>query len=203
MPWNSEGLEDFSAARLLPAAYSGSDEKYTVQMDGAWWMLKFGSALPPDKSKPLLGSYNNAPISEHIACQVANLIGIKAQGTSSGTRTFHPSLSSFRSSKTALRARLWQTEKRQSMGSRCESSRAAPSLSQSETRQSRGSGRRSASMRLWATMTVTPVTGDTSQTDRENRLGGDLETRLVYSSSFGDLQAVHLLGDRTEEVAFA
>lgn len=85
MPWNSEGLEDFSAARLLPAAYSGSDEKYTVQMDGAWWMLKFGSALPPDKSKPPLGSYNNAPISEHIACQVANLIGIKAQETRLGT----------------------------------------------------------------------------------------------------------------------
>lgn len=85
MPWVSEGLEDFSAARLLPAAYSGSDEKYTVQMDGSWWMLKFGSMLPQDTTKPLLGSYNNAPISEHIACQVSNLIGIEAQETRLGT----------------------------------------------------------------------------------------------------------------------
>ena len=84
MPYSIDGLEDFSQARLLPSAYLGSDEKYTVIMDGARWMLKFGAPIDPDPRNPLLGSYNNSPISEYIGCHIAEKMGLDAQETRLG-----------------------------------------------------------------------------------------------------------------------
>lgn len=76
---------DFSDIDLTRPGYLGSAEKYRARLDGKWAMFKFGEPIEKDASKPLLASYDNAPLSEHLACSIIRTIGIPAQKTELGT----------------------------------------------------------------------------------------------------------------------
>lgn len=71
---------DFSDCRkIFGKAYNGANgKKIAVEYNGTQYMLKF----PPSvKNKPTDLSYGNSCFSEHIACSIFNMLGIKAQKT--------------------------------------------------------------------------------------------------------------------------
>lgn len=77
---------DFTSCRVIPGrAYSGANgSKIAVEYDGAIYMLKFP---PSAEGRPTELSYTNSCISEHIACSIFNMLGIRAQDTMLGTFT--------------------------------------------------------------------------------------------------------------------
>lgn len=80
-----ENLVDFSELRFDKAGYGGSDEKYNDVWNGSWYMFKFGEKLEPDPKKPMQASYENAPLSEHLCCNIFRALGIPTQETILGT----------------------------------------------------------------------------------------------------------------------
>ncbi len=64
---------------LLGRAYNGANgKKISVLYEGEQYMLKFP---PSAEKKPTNLSYTNSCFSEHIACNIFNLLGINAQKT--------------------------------------------------------------------------------------------------------------------------
>ena len=75
---------DFTGCRrIFGKAYNGANgKKIAVEYNGEQYMLK----VPPSaEKKPTDLSYTNSCISEHIACSIFNMLGIKAQETILGT----------------------------------------------------------------------------------------------------------------------
>lgn len=75
---------DFSGCRrVMGKAYSGANgKKIAVEYEGRQYMLKFP---PSGQGKPTELSYTNSCFSEHIACSIFNLLGVRAQETMLGT----------------------------------------------------------------------------------------------------------------------
>ena len=75
---------DFTGCRrIFWKAYNGANgKKIAVEYNGEQYMLKFP---PSAEKKPTDLSYTNSCISEHIACSIFNMLGIKAQETILGT----------------------------------------------------------------------------------------------------------------------
>lgn len=75
---------DFTGCRqFLGRAYNGANgKKIAVEYSGDIYMLKFP---PSGEKKPTNLSYVNSCISEHIASNIFNMLGIKAQETVLGT----------------------------------------------------------------------------------------------------------------------
>lgn len=71
---------DFTACKRLPhKAYNGANgKKIAVEYDGVPYMLKFP---PSGDAKPTNLSYTNSCLSEHIASNIFNMLGIHAQET--------------------------------------------------------------------------------------------------------------------------
>lgn len=71
--------------RVLTKAYNGANgKKIAILYNDKQYMLKFP---PSAEKKPIELSYTNSCISEHIACNIFNMLGIKAQNTLLGTFT--------------------------------------------------------------------------------------------------------------------
>lgn len=77
---------DFTNCRVIPGrAYSGANgNKIAIEYQGAVYMLKFP---PSAQGKLTTLSYTNSCISEHIACNIFNMLGISAQKTLLGIYT--------------------------------------------------------------------------------------------------------------------
>ena len=68
---------DFTICERLPGrAYNGANgKKIAVRYDGDVWLLKF----PPSAAeKPTTLSYSNSCFSEHVASNIANMLGLKS-----------------------------------------------------------------------------------------------------------------------------
>ena len=73
-------LVDFTNCERLPGrAYNGANgKKIAVRYDGDVWLLKF----PPSAAeKPTTLSYSNSCFSEHLASNIANMLGLKSHET--------------------------------------------------------------------------------------------------------------------------
>ena len=77
---------DFTGCERLPGrAYNGANgKKIAVRYDGDVWLLKFP---PSTAEKPTTLSYSNSCYSEHVASNIANMIGLRAHETRLGTFT--------------------------------------------------------------------------------------------------------------------
>lgn len=77
-------MTDFTNCPIVPGrAYNGANgSKIAVEYGGGIYMLKFP---PSGERKPTNLSYTNSCISEHLASNIFNLIGINAQKTELGT----------------------------------------------------------------------------------------------------------------------
>ena len=77
---------DFTGCERLPGrAYNGANgKKIAVRYDGEVWLLKFP---PSTAEKPTTLSYSNSCYSEHVASNIANMIGLRAHETRLGTFT--------------------------------------------------------------------------------------------------------------------
>ena len=77
---------DFTNCIIIPGrAYNGANgSKIAIEYNGEIYMLKFP---PSGEKKPTELSYTNSCISEHIASNIFNMLGIKAQETLLGTFT--------------------------------------------------------------------------------------------------------------------
>ncbi len=77
---------DFTDCERLPGrAYNGANgKKIAVRYDGDVWLLKFP---PSTAEKPTTLSYSNSCYSEHVASNIANMIGLRAHETRLGTFT--------------------------------------------------------------------------------------------------------------------
>ena len=75
---------DFTNCRIVPGrAYNGANgSKIAVEYNGEVHMLKFP---PSGQNKPTELPYTNSCISEHISCNIFNMLGIPAQETMLGT----------------------------------------------------------------------------------------------------------------------
>lgn len=75
---------DFSnSERVMGKAYNGANgKKIAIMYEEKQYMLKFP---PSAENKPTELSYINSCISEHIACSIFNILGVKAQNTILGT----------------------------------------------------------------------------------------------------------------------
>ena len=83
----SEKIDFTKCKRIISKAYNGANgKKIAIEYDGEQYMLKFP---PSGKNKPTELSYTNSCISEHIACHIYNLLGVKAQKTILGTFTIN------------------------------------------------------------------------------------------------------------------
>lgn len=72
-----------SCSRVKGKAYNGANgKKIAIEYEGNQYMLKFP---PSGQSKPTELSYTNSCFSEHIACNIFNLLGVSAQETMLGT----------------------------------------------------------------------------------------------------------------------
>lgn len=80
-----DDLVDFSDLALDKDSYSGSDEKYNDLWEGSWYLFKFGERLEPDPAKPMQASYESAPLSEHLCCEIFSSASIPTQETILGT----------------------------------------------------------------------------------------------------------------------
>lgn len=78
-------LIDFSYLKFDKDSNSGSDEKYNDLYNNEWYMFKFGTPLPPNEKNPIQASYESAPASEFLGCQVSSILGLKTQETLIGT----------------------------------------------------------------------------------------------------------------------
>jgi len=78
-------LIDFSNDDSFVSGVGGNAQKIRISHEGVDYILKFGEKLEPDEKRPLQGSYNHAPISEHIGCSVLKQLGISVQETLLGT----------------------------------------------------------------------------------------------------------------------
>lgn len=75
----SRSVDFTECKRIIGRAYSGANgKKIAVEYMGEVYMLKFP---PSGERKPTELSYTNSSISEHIACGIFNMLGIKAQDT--------------------------------------------------------------------------------------------------------------------------
>lgn len=74
-------LIDFSHLKFDKDSNSGSDEKYNDLYNNEWYMFKFGTPLPPNDKNPIQASYESAPASEYLGCQVSSGLGLKTQET--------------------------------------------------------------------------------------------------------------------------
>ena len=77
---------DFTDCERLPGrAYNGANgKKIAVRYDGDVWLLKFP---PSTAEKPTTLSYSNSCYSEHVASNIANMIGLRAHETRLGMFT--------------------------------------------------------------------------------------------------------------------
>ena len=77
---------DFTDCERLPGrAYNGANgKKIAVRYDGDVWLLKFP---PSTAEKPTTLSCSNSCYSEHVASNIANMIGLRAHETRLGTFT--------------------------------------------------------------------------------------------------------------------
>ena len=77
---------DFTDCERLPGrAYNGANgKKIAVRYDDDVWLLKF---TPSTAEKPTTLSYSNSCYSEHVASNIANMIGLRAHETRLGTFT--------------------------------------------------------------------------------------------------------------------
>lgn len=75
---------DFTNCKIVPGrAYNGANgSKIAVEYNGEIYMLKFP---PSGENRPTELSYTNSCISEHVACSIFHLLGIKVQKTLLGT----------------------------------------------------------------------------------------------------------------------
>ena len=75
---------DFTnAERVVGRAYNGANgKKIAIVYENKQYMLKFP---PASGDRPTELSYINSCISEHIACSIFNMLGVKAQNTMLGT----------------------------------------------------------------------------------------------------------------------
>lgn len=78
-------LIDFSNLKFDKDSNSGSDEKYNDLYNNEWYMFKFGTPLQPNDKNPIQASYDSAPTSEFLGCQVSSILGLKTQETLIGT----------------------------------------------------------------------------------------------------------------------
>ncbi len=78
---------DFTNCELGHKQYGGSDEKKTIFMDGARYMLKFPEKIPEEKRNSLNSSSRNNIFSEYVACHIIEAFGIPVQETLLGTYT--------------------------------------------------------------------------------------------------------------------
>lgn len=78
------GSIDFTdCGRVFGKAYNGvNGKKIAVEYEGQQYMLKFP---PSGQSKPTELSYTNSCFSEHIACSIFDMLGVRAQETMLGT----------------------------------------------------------------------------------------------------------------------
>ena len=74
------GKLDFTnCRRIYGKAYNGANgKKIAIEYNGEQFMLKFP---PSAEKKPTDLSYTNSCFSEYIACNIFNMLGIKAQET--------------------------------------------------------------------------------------------------------------------------
>jgi len=75
---------DFTnSERVMGRAYNGANgKKIAIMHEEKQYMLKFP---PSAENKPTELSYINSCVSEHIACSIFNMLGVKAQNTILGT----------------------------------------------------------------------------------------------------------------------
>jgi hypothetical protein len=73
-------LVDFSACSQGATAYGGSDEKWSIILDGKFYLLKLPDRIEVKRNE-LQGSYSNSPISENIGCRIFADIGLPVQNT--------------------------------------------------------------------------------------------------------------------------
>lgn len=78
-------LIDFSDLKFDKDSNSGSDEKYNDLYNNEWYMFKFGTPLEPNKKNLIQASYESAPTSEFLGCQVSSSLGLETQETLIGT----------------------------------------------------------------------------------------------------------------------
>lgn len=78
-------LIDFSNLRFDKDSNSGSAEKYNDIYQGEWYMFKFGAPMEPNPNNPAQASYESAPLSEYLGCNVSNILGLDTQETLLGT----------------------------------------------------------------------------------------------------------------------
>ena len=76
---------DFSGCRELVSDLDGNAQKTRIVYGGEIYIMKYGNALAPDPAKPLQGSCNHAPVSEHVGCRVFGALGVPVQETLIGT----------------------------------------------------------------------------------------------------------------------
>lgn len=80
-----ECIDFTNCPRIFGRAFNGANgKKIAVEYNGRPYMLKFP---PSGKEKPTELSYTNSCISEHIASNIFNMLGIKAHETMLGTFT--------------------------------------------------------------------------------------------------------------------
>lgn len=78
-----EMIDFTNCKRVLGKAYNGANgKKIAVEYGGRQYMLKFP---PSGEKKPTQLSYTNSCFSEHIACSIFNMLGVRAQETILGT----------------------------------------------------------------------------------------------------------------------
>lgn len=77
------GTDFTNCGRVLGKAYNGANgKKIAVTYEGHQYMLKFP---PSGQAKPTELSYTNSCFSEHIACNIFNMLKVAAQETMLGT----------------------------------------------------------------------------------------------------------------------
>lgn len=77
-------LVDFSDVPLRVNIYEGVAEKYTVDIDGCRYLLKFGMVLEPDPKNAMQASYANIPVNEYLGSRIVASMGIPAQEVTLG-----------------------------------------------------------------------------------------------------------------------
>ena len=69
---------DLTHATWRPNRYGGSEKKRTLLFDGKIYMVKFPES---PRSKKVFVSYTGNQFSEHIGCQIFQILQIPAQNT--------------------------------------------------------------------------------------------------------------------------
>lgn len=84
MTTGNDGLVDFGDVKLRINLYDGVAEKYTVDIGGARYLLKFGQKLEPNPKNEMQASYANIPVNEYLGSKIIESMGIPAQEVTLG-----------------------------------------------------------------------------------------------------------------------